>query len=187
MAPLFVLLVRTERDAVSVIRRNVSGADASWALGLARQPGARSDENRTDTSAGLAGAKARHSHTRGCIKTAPAGLKDTPALQHLLRQPPGGVRLVRAPVDDHVENRSILDMINSAWPPGLGQVWVRLVPDVDHSRLPVTRKAAVQIRLPALGVPLFPLGRPRHGRATRSTKSPDAMITCWLPSAATRL
>ena len=30
MAPLFVLLASTERDEVSVIRRNVSGADASW-------------------------------------------------------------------------------------------------------------------------------------------------------------
>ena len=41
MAPLLILLVRTERDEASVIRRNVSGADASWGLGLARQPGAR--------------------------------------------------------------------------------------------------------------------------------------------------
>ena len=36
MAPLFVLLVRTERDEASVIRRNVSRADASWELGLHR-------------------------------------------------------------------------------------------------------------------------------------------------------
>jgi hypothetical protein len=38
------------------------------------------------------------------LDTAPAGLLDTPALQHLLRQPSGGVCLVRAAVDDHVEN-----------------------------------------------------------------------------------
>jgi hypothetical protein len=60
-------------------------------------------------------------------------------------------------------NRSILDMITSAWP-GLGPVRVTLVPDADHSRLPVTRKAAVQIRLPPLGVPLFPLGHVTGGR-----------------------
>ena len=30
MAPLFVLLVSTERDELSVIRRNFSGAESSW-------------------------------------------------------------------------------------------------------------------------------------------------------------
>ena len=48
--------------------------------------------------------------TPGTVEeTPPAGLMDTPALRHLLRQPSGGVGLVRAAVDDHVENRSILN------------------------------------------------------------------------------
>src|SRR5690242_3649084 len=42
-------------------------------------------------------------------ETVPAGLLDTPALQHLLRQPPNGARPVRAPADDHVVNHSILN------------------------------------------------------------------------------
>jgi hypothetical protein len=53
----------------------------------------------------------------------------------------------------------------SAWP-RLGPVRVALVPDVDHSRLPVTRKAAVQIRLPPLAVPLFQYAGAATSRAS---------------------
>jgi hypothetical protein len=48
------------------------------------------------------------------LKTVPVRLLDTPALQHLLRQLPYGVCPARAGVDDHVENRSILDSRTSA-------------------------------------------------------------------------
>jgi hypothetical protein len=52
----------------------------------------------------------------------PTRLSATPALQRLLRQSPGGARPVRAAADDHVGNRSILDMINLT---GLGTPYRR--------------------------------------------------------------
>jgi hypothetical protein len=53
-----------------------------------------------------------------CKETALAPLLDMPTLQQLLRQPPGGTVPGLGLADDHVENRSINDMINF-WPRGL--------------------------------------------------------------------
>ena len=57
---------------------------------------------------GASGGSAGGTVTPRTVKeTATAWLLDTPTLQHLLQQWPGGVCPVRAVVDDHVENRSI--------------------------------------------------------------------------------
>jgi len=51
----------------------------------------------------------RHGHTRTVEETAPAGLIDTPALQHFLRRSPADAAPGPCLADDHVENRSFLD------------------------------------------------------------------------------
>jgi hypothetical protein len=48
-------------------------------------------------------------HTRTVEETGPAGLMDTPGLQHLLQRSSGGAAPGPEPADDHVVNRSILD------------------------------------------------------------------------------
>src|SRR5690348_12793690 len=57
-------------------------------------------------------------------ETGLAGLLDAPALQHLLRQSLGGVRLVLAPVDDHVENRSIYNVGWRGFPRSAVVAWL---------------------------------------------------------------
>ena len=48
-------------------------------------------------------------HTRTVEETVPAGLIDTPGLQHVFQRPPGRDRSTRRTKVDHVENRSIPD------------------------------------------------------------------------------
>ena len=48
-------------------------------------------------------------------ETVSARLLDTPALQRLLRRSPGGVRPVRGPAGDRVENRSIYNTASTSW------------------------------------------------------------------------
>jgi hypothetical protein len=77
-------------------------------------------------------------------------LLDTPALQHLLRQPPGGVCPVRAAVDDHVENRSFPDMSRIAFSCMEGQFRRRSLPGSSWSSQRLARRSLDLLRRPAV-------------------------------------
>ena len=117
------------------------------AAGRRCRPGRSRSAHRSARLAPVPEGRVLQGHCRSTVtpgtveETAPAGLLDTPTLQHLLQRSPGGVAPGPGPTGDHVENRSILNVITRRGP-GLGPVRVTPVPDVDHSRLPVTRKAA---------------------------------------------
>jgi hypothetical protein len=104
--------------------------DPGAAAGKAHPPGARprprgdeprclridndvpAEQNATDNLPDMRGHIVRADggelgRTRTVEETVRVRLPDTPDLQRLLRQPPGGARPVRAPADDHVVNRSI--------------------------------------------------------------------------------